>query len=229
MGVTNPSVNAHLSAATTGSDGGGGVNVNSRERILAAATEIAQAHGYGGLNYRDLAQDVGIRAASIYHHFPSKAGLAAAVAKRYGESSAAELDALSAEAADPLHALMRDNRMCLCSFMAAEFDDLPEPVRQEVRGFADVNVAWLRRTLCDAAVVAVADGEQRARAIFAAVSGAQLVARSRSGVSCFDALIEGYRAAGLLPGTGSSPVSREAPPFRTAVRPVCRSPVTAPR
>ncbi len=38
---------------------------NSKEAILAAARTIAQAHGYSGLNFRDLAAEVGIKAASI--------------------------------------------------------------------------------------------------------------------------------------------------------------------
>jgi TetR/AcrR family transcriptional regulator, transcriptional repressor for nem operon len=183
---------------------------NSSDKILAAATRIAQAHGYGGLNIRNLAADVGIKAASIYHHFPSKADLAAAVAKRYWEDSAAVLEGLWTESSDPLHCLRQypntfrkslesDNRMCLCSFMAAEFDDLPEAVKKEVQTFADVNVAWLSKVLSAAAVVRSKESKPRARAIFAAVAGAQLMARSRSDISLFDALIESYRAAGLLP------------------------------
>jgi hypothetical protein len=43
----------------------------------------------------------------------------------------------------------------------------------------------------------------RARAIFAAVAGAQLMARSRAEISVFDALIDSYRVAGLLPANGS--------------------------
>jgi TetR/AcrR family transcriptional repressor of nem operon len=187
-----------------------GPGLNSRERILAAATTMAQAHGYGGLNFRGLADAVGIKAASIYHHFESKADLAAAVARRYWENSAAALDALLAESADPIECLRRypetfrkalesDNRMCLCSFMAAESDDLPEAVTKEVQTFADVNVAWLSKVLSAAAVVRPKDSKRRARAIFAAVAGAQLIARSRSDISVFDELIESYRVAGLLP------------------------------
>ena len=181
---------------------------NSREAILAAAKRTAQAHGYSGLNFRDLAVEVGIKAASIHYHFPSKADLGAAVARRYWEDTAAGLEAMSAEIPDPVgclrqypstfrKALENDNRMCLCSFMAAEYDDLPEAVKQEVRAFADVNVAWLSRVLSAAAVVG--ESEPRARAIFAAVAGAQLMARSRSDISLYDALIDSYRAAGLLP------------------------------
>jgi TetR/AcrR family transcriptional regulator, transcriptional repressor for nem operon len=191
------------------------VNADSRERILAAARRVAQAHGYSGLVFRDLAEDVGIKAASIYHHFPSKADLAAAVARRYWEDSAAALEALSAKSSGPLESLRRypdtfrkalenDNRICLCSFMAAEYADLPEPVKKEVQIFADVNVAWLSKMLSAAKVVSSKKSEQRARAIFAAVAGAQLMARSRSDIALYDALIDSYRLAGLLPAWGAS-------------------------
>jgi TetR/AcrR family transcriptional repressor of nem operon len=183
---------------------------SSKEAILAAARRTAQAHGYSGLNFRDLADEVGIKAASIYYHFPSKADLGAAVARRYWEDTAAGLESMLAETSDPVRCLRRypdtfrkaletDNRMCLCSFMAAEYDDLPEAVKQEVQTFADVNVAWLSRVLSAAAAVTAEESGQRARAIFAAVAGAQLIARSRSDISLYDALIDSYRVAGLLP------------------------------
>src|ERR1700733_15797371 len=108
---------------------------SAREAILAAAKRTAQAHGYNGLNFRDLADEVGIKAASIYYHFASKADLGAAVARRYWEDTASGLEALSAETPDQVDCLRRypevfrkalasGNRMCLCSFMAAEYDDL---------------------------------------------------------------------------------------------------------
>ena len=183
---------------------------NSREKILIAATKIAQAHGYNGLNFRDLAEDVGIKAASIYYYFPSKADLAAAVAKRYWENAAAALETLLDESSDPASALRRypetfrralenENRMCLSGFMAAEYDDLPEAVKKEIQTFADVNVAWLSKVLSSAKVVSPKKSQPRARAIFAAVGGAQLMARSRSDIELYDALISSYRAVGLLP------------------------------
>jgi TetR/AcrR family transcriptional repressor of nem operon len=183
---------------------------SSKEAILAAARRTAQAHGYSGLNFRDLADEVGIKAASIYYHFPSKADLGAAVARRYWEDTAADLGAMLAETSDPILCLRRypeifrkslenGNRMCLCSFMSAEYDDLPEAVKTEVQAFADVNVVWLSRVLSAATVVGAQETEPRARAIFAAVAGAQLMARSRSDIALYDALIASYRGAGLLP------------------------------
>ena len=134
---------------------------SSKEAILAAAKRTAQAHGYNGLNFRDLADEVGIKAASIYYHFSSKADLGAAVARRYWEDTASGLESMLAETSDPVRclrrypevfrkALARGNRMCLCSFMAAEYDDLPGAVKTEVQAFADVNIAWLSKVLVSA-------------------------------------------------------------------------------
>ncbi|RRA49193.1 TetR/AcrR family transcriptional regulator [Acidipila sp. EB88] len=177
---------------------------------MVAARTVAQAHGYAGLNFRDLAEMVGIKAASIYYHFPSKAVLAAAVAQRYWQDAEAFLDGLLKNTPDPVDALRRypetfrwalenGNRMCLCSFMGAESDDLPEAVRKEVQMFAEVNVAWLSKALRAAKVVSARESPRRARAIYAAVTGAQLMARTRADIHLYDELIDNYRAAGLLP------------------------------
>jgi TetR/AcrR family transcriptional repressor of nem operon len=183
---------------------------DTRQEIMAAAKLAAQAHGYAGLNFRDLAQQVGIKAASIYYYFPSKAELAAAVAKRYWEDSAAYLESLLKDSAKPLDALRRypetfrwalanDNRICLCSLMSAQFDDVPDEVRKEVQTFTDVNTAWLKKILIAAKTASPQEAEKRAHAIYSAIAGAQLMARSRADILLYDSLIESYRASGLLP------------------------------
>ena len=203
---------------------------NSREAILAAARRTAQVHGYAGLNFRDLAQDVGIKSSSIHYYFPSKADLGAAVAQRYWEDTAAVLEALADGTGDPLACLREypkifrvslenENRLCLCSFMAAEYDDLPENVRTQVQAFTDVNVAWLRKVLVAAGVSESREAEPHAQAIFAAIAGAQLIARSRSDISVFDKVMERYRIAGLfgpeLSGAGK-PATAGRPKRRAA-------------
>ena len=204
---------------------------NSRDDILAAARRAAQAHGYGGLNFRDLAVEVGIKAASIHYYFPTKADLGAAVARRYREDTAAELESMLEDFSDPIRCLQlypgvfrksleSGNRMCLCSFMAAEYDDLPQEVRREVQTFTDVNVAWLAKLL-PAAADGSEDKESRARAVFAAIAGAQLVARSRSDIALYDALISSYCASGLIPAAAAPPASN--------AKSVSRRPGRAPR
>ncbi|MGU3362607.1 TetR/AcrR family transcriptional regulator [Methylobacterium sp. M6A4_1b] len=181
-----------------------------REAILVAAREAAMAYGYAGINFRDLADAVGIKAASINYYFANKAILGEAVARRYWEDIARDLEAISTNAQSPIEALRQyagifrlslehNNRMCLSSFMATEYDALPEQVLKEVQAFADVNTAWLREQLVAAKLLKAKDSELRARAIYAAIAGAQIIARSRSDIDLFDSLIRSYQEAGLLP------------------------------
>src|SRR5271156_4511079 len=122
---------------------------DTKQKIMSAARRTVQAHGYSGFSFRELAKEVGIKSASIHHHFPTKGDLGAAVARRYWEDAAAGLEALLAESSNSAEALRHypltfrkalenDNRLCLSSFMAAEYDDLPEPVKKEIVIFADV-------------------------------------------------------------------------------------------
>jgi TetR/AcrR family transcriptional repressor of nem operon len=182
---------------------------NGREKIMAAARLTAQAHGYNGLNFREIGAAAGMKHVSIYHHFPSKADLGAAVARRYWEDTAQRLDELATSSGDARKALLAypalfraslkaENRMCLAGFMAAEYDDLPEAVKVEVQAFADVNVAWLARMLAEAGVPKAAV-DAKARAIFAAVGGAQLMARGHADLALFDSLIDSFVEAGLIP------------------------------
>lgn len=183
------------------------MTTDTRETIMAAARPVVQAHGYGGLSFREIAKDVGVKSASIHYHFPTKGDLGAALARRYTDEAAAAFEAISARTADPgerlraytdgfRRALEDDNRMCLCGILAAEHDDLPDGVKAEVVRFGDVNVDWLETVLSEAGV---ADAQTRALAIFAAVGGAQLAARSRGDITIYDAIVENYRKAGLIP------------------------------
>jgi len=186
------------------------VNENAREAILAAAKSAAQLHGYSGINFRSIAEAVGIKNASIYYHFPSKAGLAAAVAERYWQDVQQVLEGIRAANPEPKacvqlypsifrKSLEDGNRLCLSSFMAAEYEDLPDEVLREIRAFADVNVTWLAQVLADVEVGSAAECERRARAIYTAVAGAQLIARTRADVGLYDDLILSYRETGLIP------------------------------
>ncbi|MGE7990300.1 TetR/AcrR family transcriptional regulator [Pseudomonas sp. NPDC089554] len=183
---------------------------NAREAILAAAKSAAQLHGYSGINFRSIAEQVGIKNASIYYHFPSKADLGAAVAERYWQDALAALEEIRGANPDLAtrlqlypsifrKSLMDGNRLCMSSFMAAEYEDLPDPVSKEVKAFADVNVRWLAQVLAEGANGDVQDFERRARAIYTAIAGAQLIARTRADIDLFDDLVLSYREAGLIP------------------------------
>ncbi len=183
---------------------------DTRDRIMTAARLTVQDRGYNGLSFRELAKDVGIKSASIYYYFPTKGELGSALAARYTLDFLHYLDGLLAEGIDQKACIQKyteafgrtvqnDNRMCLGGMMAAEFNELPPEVRIEVVKFGEANVDWLVKVLSlgqsrgDDAV------KGQALAIYAAVQGAQLIARSRGDPTVYDAIIETYRESALLP------------------------------
>jgi TetR/AcrR family transcriptional repressor of nem operon len=185
-------------------------STDTRETILTAARVAAQSHGYGGLSFRELAKEVGIKSASIHYYFPTKGDLAAALARQYTDLAREDLEATFNTHSDAGACLKRyvalfrkalesGNRMCLCGILAAGYDDLPKEVRAEVVAFADLNVEWLTRVLGRVKGSKGPTKEQWAHAIYAAIGGAQLAARSRGDIATFDRIVEGYRLSGLIP------------------------------
>jgi TetR/AcrR family transcriptional repressor of nem operon len=184
--------------------------LDTKARIMEAARLTVQDLGYGGLSFRELAKDVGIKSASIYYYFATKGELGAALTSRYTADYAEYLEGLLVKGLNPQTCLRRytemfaatlrsGNRMCLAGILAAERNELPEEVRVEVVKFGEMNEAWIARVLAGLGNDDPERLRRRARAIFAAVSGAQLVAHSRGDVAVYEEIVAGYRESGLLP------------------------------
>ncbi len=183
---------------------------DTRDRIIAAARLTVQDRGYSGLSFRELAKQVGVKSASIHYYFATKGELGGALADRYTADVADYLDGLLAEglAAETCmrrytdifgNTLRNDNRMCLAGILAAEHRELPDEVRRKVVAFGTMNEAWIARVLARVGCAGPEQIARRARAIFAAVEGAQLVARSRGDVCIYEDIIATYRVTGLIP------------------------------
>src|SRR5258708_39377854 len=57
------------------------------ERILKVAEALMIERGYSAFSYADISEAVEIKKPSIHHHFPTKAGLAAAVLRAHREKT----------------------------------------------------------------------------------------------------------------------------------------------
>jgi TetR/AcrR family transcriptional repressor of nem operon len=187
------------------------MTTDTKQAIMDVARAMVQSHGYNGLSFRELAKEVGIKSASIHYHFPTKGDLGAQLARAYADDAIRIFEGFLEASRDVKScirkytdvfraALLNNNRMCLCGIMAAERDDLPAGVRAEVDRFTEVNVQWLVKVLSRRRPEETkAVHRQAALAIFAAIEGAQLVARGRGDVAVFDEIVEAYRTAGLIP------------------------------
>ena len=170
------------------------------DRILDAAQRLCQTRGFNAFSFRDLAEQVGIRSASIHYHFPTKNDLGQALMMRYRqhfESFRAEINRKESSPGgklrryvDALREVVEDqHKLCLCSMLGAERDTLSAPVQDEIRKFVEENEAWLAKTLAERkGTNASTLPEVRAAAAgtFAALQGAMLAARACDDARRFD-------------------------------------------
>jgi TetR/AcrR family transcriptional repressor of nem operon len=168
-----------------------GTEADTPTRILDTAERLVQHRGFNGFSYADIAAELNITKASLHYHFHGKAELGEALIRRYASrffDALAEIEAESSDANDRLAAyaaiyatVLHGQRMCLCGMLAAEYQTLPDRMRQAVVEFFDENEAWLARVL-DAGRESGSlafDGSAReaAQTIVSALEGALLVAR----------------------------------------------------
>lgn len=160
-----------------------------------------QTVGFDAFSYADIAVKVGVRKASIHHHFPAKRDLAKSLVERYRERFGEVLLKIEDETTSPPRRLERyfgrwtevlrdDGRMCLCGMMAAATHSLPRGVREQIRRFVDENEAWLARVLTAGqktrALRLRLSPAAEARLLFSALEGAMLVARARGDPALFE-------------------------------------------
>ena len=113
----------------------------TRRRVLDAALDLFATRGYAGASIRDIADGAGIRSASLYDLFPSKAHILAAVVTIGHEMLLAGLRAAIAEAGDDpverVRALVRADVIGHARFPTlaivtnTELDRLPDDLREE--------------------------------------------------------------------------------------------------
>lgn len=175
----------------------------TRDRILDVSQRLIQARGFSAFSYADIAAEIGIRKASIHHHFATKAELAVALMVRYRSAFDAALVQIAAERASAparlkayqqlfANVLRDDHRLCMCGMFAADFDALPADVREEVRAFFDDNEVWLAKVLAEGKkrgeLSFRGTPRSRARVILSALEGAMLVARTYRDVGMFESI-----------------------------------------
>lgn len=175
--------------------------MSTRTALLDSAEKAARQRGFDAFSYADLARDVGIRKASIHHHFPAKADLAFGLIERYAVRFAETLTQINAEqctAAEKLRAyhgvyhdaLAGGSRLCLCVSLSAGRDSLSDKVLEQLNLFHVDSVDWLTKVfdgaLSDGSVSGLVDAEAEASATLALMEGAQLVARAAKNITLFD-------------------------------------------
>lgn len=168
------------------------------KKILVSAEKRMREGGFHGFSFREIAADVGIKSASVHHHFPTKDDLAAEVVRDYTKRHFEALgDATDGQRRpDDLVAhyiglfrddVVKDRMMCLCGVLAGESASLSPVVRAEVDDFFERNRQWLE-TVLGRLSPELSKRQRRARALMvtATLEGALLSAICTGEQDIFD-------------------------------------------
>jgi TetR/AcrR family transcriptional repressor of nem operon len=160
-----------------------------REQLLAHAQALIRQRGYDGFSYRDLADRVGVKTASIHYYFPCKDDLLIEAIDNYAAEEAGlmqGIDAkLSADERLKRYATLFEgtptDQVCLCGMLAADFASLSDRARQAVQSFYRTHETWLTKVVADGQREGTLEWsgtpEAGGRYLFAAFQGALMSSR----------------------------------------------------
>jgi TetR/AcrR family transcriptional regulator, transcriptional repressor for nem operon len=176
-------------------------------RIRETAHDLIADRGYFGFSYADIADTVGIRKASIHHHFPSKVDLGVATLKEYRAKLTEASGGLDQSIADPLQRIklyvqywaecVKSNSrpICIAALLSAELPALPEPIQTEVQLHFKYLVSWVKTTLKEGGRTGTIHLEQsaeiEAQSFVALVHGAMISARALESPEIFGSITKG--------------------------------------
>ena len=177
---------------------------DTAQRILDIAERLVQTRGFNGFSYADIAGALAVTKASLHYHFPTKAELGTRLIARYEHGfleALGEIDRTAADAREKLTRyakiyadVLRNNRMCLCGMLAAEYATLPKTMKDEMRHFFDENERWLVTVLEEGrragALKFSGSSLDVARALVGSLEGAMMLARSYGEVARFEAVAD---------------------------------------
>ena len=171
------------------------------DRLLDAAEDGVRLRGYHAVSFRDLADDLGIKSASVHYHFRQKEDLGVALVERYRDRFFADLEARTAGAksgAEKLHAfcqayraaLVGSDRICLCGMLGAETCGLPAPLSDAVSGFFRANMDWIDDAL--SGDLPPPERKALAAALLSTLQGAMMLAVSLDDHGVFDDAVKAF-------------------------------------
>ena len=181
--------------------------MDTRDRILDSAQRLIQTRSFHGFSFQDIADEVGVRKASLYHHFESKDDIALAVLERAADWVNARMEKLDGceptERLDGYFEMYRiihgkGERMCPGGSFGAVLDAVSSPVQSALHRFAKMHLDRLEDIVREGAERGQFQiGDQRPRdvatQISAAVQGALLVGRLTGDAHAIDTVAAGLR------------------------------------
>lgn len=180
------------------------IKVNTKhtsQQILDMAQQLVQTRGFNAFSYGDIAEALHVTKASLHYHFTTKADLGVSLIDRYDrrvQDALREIDRSGIGAADKIRAyvriyadVLRDERMCMCGMLAAEFATLPKAMQAALDRYFEQNDRWLTTVLEEGRAAGAlrfsGSAADMAQFLIGSLEGSMMLARSHGGMARFDA------------------------------------------
>jgi TetR/AcrR family transcriptional repressor of nem operon len=178
---------------------------DTRTAILDLAEELLRTRSFNSFSYQDIAAEIGIRKASIHYHFPGKEDLGVALIERFRlragawasrmvERNATPAEKLEAYFQAQFEILRDEGKICAQGILSAEFNALPERMKESYMEFLEEQQQWLVRVLGKGQELGLfADDrtpEELAALIQSAMQGSLQIARASGRPERFQAVAE---------------------------------------
>ncbi|HEX5646278.1 MAG TPA: TetR/AcrR family transcriptional regulator [Nitrospira sp.] len=180
---------------------------DTRTAIMDAAQALIQRGGANAMSYQHISDAIGIRKASIHHHFATKEQLIEAVIQRYAAYFLTLVNAIVDSKLDPAAKLRKyaglfeatlcegqQDKACLCGMLGAELVTLGHPAAAGVRRFYRDNEAQLAKILEEGLTKGTfhfkGDTKLVAAMIFSLLEGGALVVRAEGGHKRLHTMVE---------------------------------------
>ncbi len=177
-----------------------------REKLLDAAEQMVQRRGLSAVTFQDLADAVGLRKPSVFHHIKNKEELSLALIERCGSkhgpayAEVAEGDLPAPEKLKGLAGVFEDGlqneRPCLLAALGAGQESLSEEARQELSKMASAAVGRFATVFAqgreEGSLEFDSSPDHAAMGFFAMLQGLQTLCRSSGDNSAFKQAAEAY-------------------------------------
>ncbi len=178
-------------------------NRDTKNEILILARDLLQSRGFSAFSYKDIADGLGIRKASIHYHFPTKDDLGIALLDTYREhvlewaNSERVVEASPEKKLEYLFEVYRKivdtgKMICPSGMFSSEWNNLSEGLKGKLKELMGEHRRWLVKVIRDGRengdFSTEGDPVDLARLVYAGIQGAVQISRVQGDPSMYDAV-----------------------------------------
>jgi TetR/AcrR family transcriptional regulator, transcriptional repressor for nem operon len=174
--------------------------MDMKNQILNSAQKLVQQRGFNGFSYADIAAEVGIRKASLHHHFGTKTDLGLALVERYTSALNDEFVRISGlplkanmklrAYVDIYRSVLEADCMCMGGMLASEALTLDAAILPGLNHFFAINTDWLTEVFAEGKTqqifVLSGTAADHARLFLSTLQGTLMIARATGDCEAFN-------------------------------------------